>query len=341
MENKRIGVVGTFCIMLVLVIVGLATSGEKTTPKVPIILKICHAMPAGPSQKGIPALKLKELVETRTNGRVKVEIYPAAQLYKDPDALVAVSNGTIFGVITDYSPLSKWDKGFQVINMFGVFDNEDHLWRFIESDKGGKELERRLEKKGLILGWCAVGYTNLWTRDKPINRVDDLQGLKIRVMPAPILVDAVKAVFACDAIALGVADLYTAAQQGMIDGTITLPVSIRQRMLHEVFRYCMERPRFNYTSTNPVISKIQLNNLPSDIKKIVLDSFYEACKVVRPYCMADTTEEALKVMRAAGVKFTSMSAEEWAKVMKAYEPVRKKWTTIIGENLVDEAKNLR
>lgn len=307
-----------------------------------IILKIAHSMPAADPTypKHGHAVAFKEMVESRTKGAVKVEIYPLAQLYGDPDAVVAVANGTIFGAIVDTPILTAWDKGFDVFSLAGLFMDVDHLQRFIASNKGGKLLEKRLEAKRIKIAYWVSAPIHIFTVKQPIHKLEDMKGLKIRTQPAAVIVESMRGLNATG-IPIPIGELYTAAQTGMVDGVATQELSIQMRKLDEVFRYCLLDPILFFNNGASVYSTIQLEKMPPQVREIVEKAWQETAPIHEKVLLEKWTNVAHKKMLEKGMTFTKLSPEEKARFDKVWNSVRIKFTPEIGMDLYDEAMRLR
>jgi len=284
-----------------------------------VVLKISHSLPG--TSKGLKVLiskKVKELIEQRSGGRLKVEIHPGAELYKDPDGLVATARGTIFSQVVSSDALATWEKGIEILSMYGMFDNREHVTRFVADENGGQEIFRRLEKKGLVVSLYQSGTWMLWTKNK-VTSIDDVNGLKVRTTKSKMEAASMKAL-GCIVYPLPVSELYSAAQTGLVDGAVTQPLSIASRKLEEVLHFALQKPAFNINSAGMAVSKVVLNSLPSDLKKLVLQSINEATDY--------TNDQAAKVdkyyaekLKASGVTFVTLLPAEAAKFKKRFKKV--------------------
>ena len=123
---------------------------------------------------------------------------------------------------------------------------------------------------------------------------------------------------------LPVSELFTAAQTGMVKGTVTLSLSVASRKLEEVFRFCVVKPPFKIDFTGFAYSKSLFDKMPSEIRKLIIDSMIDANKYA--------SEEAVKVdkhyindLKTKGVTFVELTPSEWAKFQEKFEEVQKKY----------------
>ena len=117
-----------------------------------------------------------------------------------------------------------------------------------------------------------------------------------------------------------VSELYTAAQTGLVEGTVTLPLSVASRKLEEIFRFSVLKPVFTYNYLGMPVSKPVLDGMPSDIRKIVLESSNEAVDYGTSQTMT-VCENYIKELKGKGVTFVTITPAEWAQFHKRFREV--------------------
>jgi C4-dicarboxylate-binding protein DctP len=307
----------------------------------PIVLKISHSEKTGGGVKDLAAVYLAKLINERSKGALKVEIYPAGQLYGDAEGIVATANGTIFCEATSSNPLSAWTKGHAVFSLWGLFQDQDHVKRYFDSPCGGGAIEKELGAKGLLhlpVGPLFVAYL---FSNRLVKTAADVEGLRLRVMESPLVVRGAKVITGVDPVVIPVHELYTAAAQRMVEGTITGLKAIESRGIQEFFNYCVISPSIYNVSTTLVMSKIQLGKLPRDMQKIVMDAIKETYDYTWSLPVDYFDKDSHNKMVKEGVTFTKMSPEEFNKLMGKYEPVFEKGAKRVPAGYVVCAKSLR
>ena len=124
--------------------------------------------------------KFAELVEERTEGRIKIEVYPSAQLGDEKSVLEQVQLGAIEFTRINSSPLAEFNNQFTPLGLPYVFESEDHLWNFLKGDMGTKLLDGLEQSKMKGLAYYDSGSRSFYST-KPLKGVEDLKGQKIRV----------------------------------------------------------------------------------------------------------------------------------------------------------------
>src|SRR5829696_2019028 len=152
----------------------------------PIVIKFSHVV-APETPKGKGAEKFKELAEKYTNGRVKVEVYPNSQLYKDKEEVDALQLGAVQMLapsLAKFGPLGA--KEFEVFDLPFILPNKAALRRVTEGDLG-KRLFKKLETKGITgLAYWDNGF-KIMSANKPLRMPEDFRGLKMRIQSSKVL----------------------------------------------------------------------------------------------------------------------------------------------------------
>ena len=157
-----------------------------------------------------------KIVEEKTNGDIKVEIYPNNQLGESRSVLEGIQLGTVqMAQVT--GPMLSFVPELVVFELPFLFRDRDHMYAVMDSEIG-KSLNPSFEKRGFhSLGYGDVGLRHILTVDKQINSIEDLKGLKIRTMGNPAHLAAFKA-FGANPLPMAYGELYTALEQKVIDG---------------------------------------------------------------------------------------------------------------------------
>lgn len=182
----------------------------------PIVLRLAETHPADyPTTKG--DYEFARLVEERTNGRIKIEVYPGSQLGEERAVIEQVQFGAIDFTRVSISPLAAFSPNFNALQMPYLYRNADHMWKVLNSDIGDEFLSS-LEPAGFVgLSWFDSGARSFYNSVRPITSVEDLRGLKIRVQENELMVGLVESLGAV-ATPMPFGEVYSALQTGIIDG---------------------------------------------------------------------------------------------------------------------------
>ena len=237
-----------------------------------ITIKFSHGQPPVEEEnihQGVTVFK--KIVEQKTAGRVKVEVYPANQLGKEREQFEGVKLGNIEMCMIAEGPMAGFFPEIMVIGIPYLFSNEAVAWRALDGPFGKALFEEMRKKTGVrALGIGENGFRNFTNRVRPIRTPDDLKGLKIRTMENPAHMAMVRALGASPTpIAWG--EVYMALQQGVVDGQEN-PVSVIEvAKFYEVQKY-LTLDGHVYSILPILISEKFYQSLPPDIKKIIADT---------------------------------------------------------------------
>lgn len=157
------------------------------------------------------------LVEEKSDGRIKIIVYVNNALGEEKDIIEQLQFGAIDFARVSSGPLTELVPALNVIQLPYLYEDGDHMWRVLKSDIGDSFLHSVGEAGFIGLGWMDAGARSFYNRVRPINSIEDLKGLKFRVMESAMLGDMVDAL-GSSAVAMPYGQVYGALQTGTIDG---------------------------------------------------------------------------------------------------------------------------
>lgn len=176
------------------------------------------------------------LLETWTNGRIKIKIFHSMQLGGEKEALEQVQLGALEMTRVSVGPVGPIVDELNAFNLPYFFRSIDHMHNVVDGEVG-TELLAKLDKGGLIgLGYMDAGARSFYNKVRPIRNIDDLKGLKIRVMQNPLYVDMVNAMGG-NGLSVAFNELYTAIQTGVVDGAENNPPTYATHKHFEIAGY--------------------------------------------------------------------------------------------------------
>jgi tripartite ATP-independent transporter DctP family solute receptor len=242
---------------------------------------------------------MKSRLEELSGGSVTLEIYPSGMLGSETQCIEQLQNGVLAMTKTSASPMEGFIPEMAVFSLPYVFRDRDHYWAVLDGPVG-KELLLAGEPKH-IRGLCYydAGSRNFYTKDKPVMSPDDLKGLKIRVMNSKTAMDMVKALGGAPTpIAWG--ELYTALQQGVVDGAENNPPSYFTNRHLEVCKY-LSMDGHTRIPDMLIMSTEVWNGLPPRVQGWVQQAADASSQYQRNLWEAKT-REALERSKAEGVE---------------------------------------
>ena len=297
----------------------------------PIIIKFSHVV-ATDTPKGKGAERFKELAEKATNGRVKVELYPNSQLYKDKEELEALQLGAVQMLapsLAKFGPLGL--KEFEAFDLPYIFPEKAVLYRITEGPVG-KELFKKLESKGITgLAYWDNGFKQM-TANKPLRSTADFKGLKMRIQSSKVL-DAQMRAFGANPQVMAFSEVYQALQTGVVDGTENTTSNIFSQKVHEVQSHLTVSDH-GYIGYAVIVNKKFWEGLPADIRTQLDSAMKDATRYTNAIAQQEN-DNALEAIKKAGrTTVYVMTAKEKAEWRKAVQPVRKEMEARIGTDVL-------
>ncbi|MES2161747.1 MAG: TRAP transporter substrate-binding protein [Pseudomonadota bacterium] len=297
----------------------------------PIVIKFSHVV-ATDTPKGQAAERFKQLAEKATNGRVKVEVYPNSQLYKDKEELEALQLGAVQMLapsLAKFGPLGV--KEFEAFDLPYIFPSKTALYNVTEGEIG-KSLMKKLEPKGIIgLAFWDNGF-KVMSANRPLHNVADFKGLKMRIQSSKVL-DAQMRALGANPQVLAFSEVYQALQTGVVDGTENPPSNMYTQKMHEVQKY-VTVSNHGYLGYAVIVNKKFWDGLPADIRTALDKAMKDATTFEKAIAQRDN-DLALEAIKKAGkTEIYTPSVKEQADWRKALLPVQKDMEGRIGKDLI-------
>src|SRR4051794_2345498 len=314
----------------------LAAAALLTAPaeaQAPIVIKFSHVV-APETPKGKGAEKFKELAEKYTNGRVKVEVYPNSQLYKDKeegDALQLGAAQMLAPSLAKFGPLGA--KEFEVFDLPFILPNKAAVRKVPEGDLG-KRLFKKLESKGIVgLAYWDNGF-KVMSANKPLRMPEDFRGLKMRIQSSKVLEAQMRALGAIPQV-MAFSEVYQALQTGVVDGSENTPSNMYTQKMHEVQKYTT-LSNHGYIGYAVITNKKFWDGLPADVRGELEKAMTEATVYTNEIAQKEN-DEALEAMKQSGkTELISLTDEQKAAWHKALAPVADEMRSRVGGDTIDE-----
>jgi C4-dicarboxylate-binding protein DctP len=310
---------------------GIAVFGSAAA-QAPILIKFSHVT-AVDTPKGQAAEKFKQLAEARTQGRVKVEVYPNSQLYKDKEELEALQLGAVqmlAPITSKFGPMGL--KEFEALDMPYIFPDEAALHKVTRGPVGAGLL-KKLEAKGVTgLAFWDNGFRVL-SANKPIHAPADMKGLKIRINSSKVNDAIIRSLGALPQ-TMVFSEVYQALQTGVVDGTDGNLSNLYTQKQYEVQKH-VTLTHHTYSGYAVVANKKFWDGLPPDIRSALEAAMKEATAFNDQIAMKETAT-ALAAIKASGkTTIYTPSAAEQAAWVKAMQPVQQEMTARVGKDTIE------
>ena len=299
----------------------------------PIVIKFSHVV-APNTPKGQAAEYFKKLAEQRTQGRVKVEVYPNSQLYKDKEELEALQLGSVQMLapsLAKFGPLGA--KEFELFDLPYIFDNYEALHKITQGPIG-QGLLKKLESKGILgLAYWDNGFKDM-SANKPLRDPTEAKGLKMRIQSSKILEMEMRAIGAIPQV-LAFSEVYQALQTGVVDGTENPPSNFYTQKFYEVQKF-MTQTQHGYLGYAVIVNQKFWSGLPADIRKVLDQAMKEATDHANGLAKKENDDAVEAVRKSGRCQVLALNAQERAAWKKSMAPVYREAQSRVPKALMDE-----
>jgi TRAP-type transport system periplasmic protein len=304
MCGKQSASVHAIVIAMVSMLIGLASPAGAQGAS-PITMKFSTATINDTQHEWLKRFAAE--VEKDSGGRIKGEVYPASQLGSIPRQIEGTQFGSIQGWIGPPEFLVGVDERYEALSAPGLFSSREQYQRTID-DPAVRDLMLGLgANKGLFgAGIFPIGPSSIDTR-KPVQRLADYSGLKIRVLASPFQLELIKRMGASP-VAMTLADVLPALQQGAIDGSLTTITQYTTLHYVDAAKYVVQTGQ-PYVTSIAVLSKKWVDGLPPDLQQIVRDDALKVSKDIVPFVYEFFDAQA-KLWVEQGGSLTSLPAAD-------------------------------
>jgi TRAP-type transport system periplasmic protein len=319
-----------FTLRRLTLMVGAALALCSTAALAEVNAKIGHAMPETHPQAAAMK-KFAELATAYTKGNVKVQAYHGGSLGSDEKQLQAVQSGTQELYIGTLAPLSTRVKEVQVWDLPFMFQNEKEVYAVLDG-ASSKVIFQKIEPAGLVgLTWTGMGFRNLSNSKRSVNKLEDVAGLKIRVMANPVALETWKTIGA-NAVPMAFAEVFPALEIKALDGQENPLVHMYSNKMQEVQKF-ISVTNHVYTPVALVASKKFWDTLsPAD--QAGLQKAATEAGLLQRKLLDEGDNDVVAKFKAAGVTMNNVSPAELARIQERVKPVVAKFAPIIGEDFV-------
>ena len=321
-------------LLQVAVLAATALSVGVATAQTPIVIKFSHVV-APDTPKGKGAQRFKELAEQRTGGRVKVELYPNSQLYKDKEEMEALQLGSVQMLapsLAKFGPLGV--KEFEVFDLPYLF-KDDASFRGITDGALGADLFKKLEPKGIKgLAYWDNGFHQM-SANKPLHAVADFKGMKMRIQSSKVLDAEMRALGAIPQV-MAFSELYQALQSGVVDGTEGVASNFYTQKVYEVQKH-MTISNHGHLAYAVIVNKKFWDGLPADLRTVLESCIKEATTYANAIASTENMQAMDKIKASGKTTVYTLTAAESAEWKKALMPVHKEMESRVGKGTIEAA----
>ena len=308
----------------------LALSGSAVAQQ-PIVIKFSHVV-AEDTPKGRAAAYFAKLVEQRTKGRVKVQVYPNSQLYKDSDEIAALQKGSVQMLAPSLAKFGQLGlPQFEVFDLPYIFDDYADAHR-VTFGPIGVELLNKLQSKGILgLAYWDNGFKQM-SANKPLRKPEDMKGLKMRVQPSAVLQAQMRTLGAIPEV-MDFSAAYQALKSGAADGTENPASNFYTQQMQDVQKH-VSITHHGYVGYAVIVNKKFWDRLPADVRATLTAALREATIFANDIALGANIEALEAIERTGKTQVLRLTARERTEWKKALLPVHREMETRIGRNLI-------
>jgi C4-dicarboxylate-binding protein DctP len=309
----------------------LTLAAPRVFAQAPIVIKFSHVV-ATDTPKGNGSEFFAKRAAELTKGRVKVEVYPNSQLYKDKEEMEALQLGSVQMLapsLSKFAPLGV--KEFEVFDFPYIFDGYDELHKVTQGPVG-KGLMATLDAKGISgLAYWDNGFKS-FSSNRRMQKPEDLKGLKMRIQSSKVLEAQMRALGAIPQV-MAFSEVYQGLQTGVVDGTENPHSNLYSQKMNEVQKNVTVTDH-GYIGYAVVVNKKFWDGLPADIRAQLNQAMLEATKFTNDSAFKDN-EDALAKVRATGkTEILTLSKEERLPWKRALAKVHKEMEPRVGSEIL-------
>jgi C4-dicarboxylate-binding protein DctP len=313
-------------------IVALTLAGPAAAQS-PIVIKFSHVV-ATNTPKGLASEKFKELAEKYTDGKVKVEVYPNSQLYKDKEELEALQLGAVQMLAPSnakFGPIGV--KEFEVFDLPYILPDIKALRKVTDGPLGAKLL-KLLDAKGMTgLAYWDNGF-KVMSANKPLRTPDDFRGLKMRIQSSKVLEAQMRALGAIPQV-MAFSEVYQAMQTGVVDGSENTPSNMYTQKHHEVQKF-ITLSDHGYIGYAVIANKKFWDGLPGDVRGQLEKAMAEATAYANQISQTENDEALAEIKKSGRSELIELTPEQKAAWRKALEPLYADMASRVGKDTIDE-----
>ena len=279
------------------------------------------------------AEKFKEEVEKNSDGRIAINIRPAAQLGGDVEIIEQTQMGLVHIAIPPTGNLANFEEKMYLLDLPFLMPDDAAMKRVLDGEVG-QELLATLEDNNLhgVNMWGA-GFRHMTNNIRPINGPDDLKGIKMRTLQAPAILATYRA-YGANPTAMAYTEVYNGLQQGVVEGQENPLANIYSMRFYEVQKY-MTLTGHAYHTYAAIVNKQAWESLPPDLQKVMEDAFAVGRDAARQYTAEDETKILEEIK--GQIEVQELTPEGRAAFIEKSQPIYDEFRPKVTPELIDKA----
>lgn len=301
-----------------------------------IVIKFSHVV-AENTPKGLAVDRFAQLVKTKTNGRVEVQVFPNSTLHSEKTEIPALMNGEIQMIAPAFSHLSGTIHQWALLELPYVFRDQRDVENVFQGEIG-RMLFATLDQSNMKgMAFWGNGFKQI-TANRPILMPSDFKGQRIRIIPSKVLDEQFRTLRAIP-VGSSFNDLYSMLANGEVDGEENTISNVYTKRLYQV-QTNMTVSNHNYLGYAVIMNQTFWNHLPADIQKNIEEALVEATRFNNALSVSMNENQFEKLKEMDTIDIHEQTEEERTAWRQALQPVYDKFAPSIGKPLMDKIKEL-
>jgi len=296
-----------------------------------IVIKFSHVV-AEDTPKGRAAAYFAKLVEQRTKGRVKIQVYPNSQLYKDSDEIAALQKGSVQMLAPSLAKFGQLGlPQLEVFDLPYIFDDYADAHR-VTFGPIGKEFLNKLQNKGIVgLAYWDNGFKQM-SANKPLRKPNDMKGLKMRVQPSAVLQAQMRTVGAIPE-TMDFSAAYQALKFGVAAGTENPASDFYTQQMQDVQKH-LSLTHHGYLGYAVIVNRRFWDGLPADVRANLTAALRDATIFANDIALGANIDALEAIERSGKAQVLRLTAQERAEWKKVLLPVHRQMESRVGRSLI-------
>ncbi|WP_423801209.1 DctP family TRAP transporter solute-binding subunit [Neobacillus sp. SAB-20_R2A] len=287
-----------------------------------IVIRFSHVV-AENTPKGLAAQKFARLVEEKTDGLVKVEVYPNGSLHTDEDELDALIDNDVQMIAPSVSKLTNLAPEWGLFDLPFLFENDQDIEETLSSELGHRFLSLN-ENKGIIgLALWSNGFKQMSSNLNPLLYPDDFKGQRFRIMPSPIIAEQFEALGA-QPVEVPFNQLYTSLQEDQFDGQENTISNIYSRRIYGMQKY-MTVSNHGFLGYAVLMNKEFWDKLPKEVQRDIQEAMAETTSWMISESQRVNKEQLNLIERESSIQIYRLTEQEKMEWYQALRPVYQKF----------------
>lgn len=280
---------------------------------------------------GQAALAFEKEVEEKSDGRININVLPAAQLGGDVEIIEQLQMNLVQIAIPPTATLGNFEPRVQILDLPFLLPSQELMMKVLDGPAGRKILDTLEGHDMHAVNFWGAGFRHMTNNVRPIEKPEDLKGIKMRTMQSPILLSTYRN-FDANPTAMAYTEVYNGLQQSVIEGQENPIANITSKKFYEVQKY-MTLTSNAYHGYAAIVNKQAWDSLPEDLQAVMTTAFNNARDLSRKLTN-DLEASALENIKKY-TQVTELTDEQMAAFVKASQPVHEEFRETITSDLLD------